>query len=630
MKTFLGIDFGTTETSVARIGEKTAYGPEIVEIDGEKSVCTALRLDPAGNITLFGDEALAKIYEAPEDTFYNFKPDIGSGKTYRSSIGREYVPEELTLLFLRHLAKKIAKNFNAPSLEEVRDLSCAIGCPAAWDISRRSVLADIARNAGFPNVIWCDEPFGVVYYCYERGDLPLTGPQSVLVYDFGGGTTDVTVEEVSPDEDGVICRIPTILSVNERSELGDLGGRNFDKALRDHFIKQMGASKATFDLRDLRELEQKSKRLKERLSISVDDDKNSEERENLFLFSKNTFHTLTLSKNEFEQVCGSLIGRLREPIDSALNRQSSLNTEGIGRVILAGGSSRLYYVKKGIEDLFPKSEIVVSPNPVEVIAKGLALYGRFSALPPDALPARPKNVMDGNAKVDGAKMSPEERTESNKDNRAQRERRWLSMVAVAAIAIFLAGYWFLANGDIPAVVREAVETVAHNGAQAQYKMGLEHEDVQDYRQAFESYEKAAGRGLADAQNKLGQMYYYGRGVEKNDEISAEWFHKAAKQYVKAAQNGDAVAKASLIKMSEEVGAMYEKNDPEKKYRKTAYMWYYIASSYGSAPAKYKLDALRGKGWLNGAGWWKTVTFSWLSKADTESAEHEARLIMDAR
>ncbi|MDR1622305.1 MAG: Hsp70 family protein [Synergistaceae bacterium] len=629
MKTFLGIDFGTTQTSVARIGEKTTYGPEIVEIDGNKSVYTALRLDAAGNVALFGDEALNRIYEAPEDTFYNFKADIGSGKTYRSSIGREYGPEELALLFLRHLAKKIAKNFNAPSLGKVEDLSCTIGCPAAWDVGRRSALADIARNAGFPNVIWCDEPFGVVYYCYGRGDFSLTGPQNVLVYDFGGGTMDVTVEEVSPDEKGVICKTPTILSVSTRSELGDLGGRNFDKALRDHFIEQMGTSKATFDLRDLRELEQRSKRLKERLSIAVDDGKSSEERETFFLFSKNTFHTLALSKNEFEQVCEPLIGRLREPIDSALNRQPSLNAEDIGCVILAGGSSRLYYVKKGIEDLFPKSEIVVSANPVEVIAKGLALYGRFSALGPNAVPERPKNAPDGDAEAAEPKTRSEKgadlRNNTNKDSRTGRKKRWLSMAAVAAIAIFLAGYWYLANGNVPVVVQKPVEAVAQDDVQAQYQMGQKHETAQDYRQAFESYKNAADKGLADAQNKLGKMYYYGLGVEKNDDTSAEWFRRATGRYIEAAKNGDTVAEDSLRKMSEEVGAMYEKSD-----RKTAYIWYYIASSYGSAPAQDKLDALRGKGWLNGAGWWTTVTFSWLSKEDVESAEREALEIMNAQ
>jgi cell division ATPase FtsA len=524
---------------------------------------------------------------------------------------------------LSHLAQKIAdRYFNVPSLEKVEDLSCTIGCPAAWDENRRNSLVGIARKAGLPNVVCCAEPVGVVYYCYDRGDLSLTGPQNVLVYDFGGGTTDVAVEEVSPDEDGVICKIPTILSVSKKPELGNLGGRNFDEALRAHFIEQMGAVETPFDSKDLRTLELHSKRLKEKLSIAVDNGKSSEERETLFLFSKNAFHTLTLSKKEFEQVCESLINRLEEPIDSALNQQPSLNKEGIGCVILAGGSSRLYYVKAGIQDLFPNSEIVVSSNPVEVIAKGLALYGRFSTLGLNAVSARQKNTQDGGATRKTRGFGKQE----NRDSRMRRKKRWLPMAAVAVIAIFLTGYWYLAKGGIPAVVQEeSVEVAVQNDAQAQYQMGLKHETAQDYRQAFESYKRAADTGLADAQNKLGKMYYYGLGVEKNDDISAEWFRKATGQYVKAAKNGDTIAEASLRKMSEEVGAIYEKSDP-----KTAYMWYYIASSYGSELAKDNLDALRGKGWLNGAGWWTMVTFSWLSKADAESAEHEARSIMNTQ
>jgi actin-like ATPase involved in cell morphogenesis/TPR repeat protein len=562
MKSFLGIDFGTTETSVARIGEKTTFGPEIVEIDGKKSVYTALRIDTAGNVALFGDEALDKIHEAPKDTFYNFKAEIGSVETYRSSSGRKYSPEDLALLFLSHLAQKIAKHFNVPSIGEAGDLSCTIGCPATWDENRRSVLVSLAQKAGFPNVVCCDEPVGVVYYCSYRGDLSLTEPINVLVYDFGGGTVDVAVEEVSPDDDGVVRKIPTILSVNERSELGDLGGRNFDEALTDYFIGQMGASKEFFDLEDLRALEMKSKRLKENLSNNVNDGKSFVE-DRLYLRSKKNFHEFSLSKNDFEQICEPLISRLREPIDSALNRQPSLNAESIGCVILAGGSSRLYYVKKGIEYLLPKSEIVASANPVEVIAKGLALYGRG----PNAIPSRQKNAPDEEAKVAGLKAEPEERADSKNGDSPTQEKRWL--------------------------------------------------------QALEWYKNAAGERLAEVQNKLEQMFYSGRGMERNDSISAELFHKAAEQFVRAAKNGDTDAEASLRTMSEEAGSMYEKSDP-----KTAYMWYYIASSYGSASAKDKLDVIRGKGWLNLEGWRKMVTFSRLSKEDAENAEREARSIMN--
>jgi hypothetical protein len=421
----------------------------------------------------------------------------------------------------------------------------------------------LAQKAGFPNVDCCDEPVGVVYYCYHRGYFSLTGPLNVLVYDFGGGTTDVAVEKIWPDEEGVICETPRILSVSERSELGDLGGRNFDKALRDHFIEKMWAAKVTFDLKNLRDLELLSKKLKEKLSIAVDDNKSSVESSASFLIS----HPFALSKNEFEQVCKPLIGRLREPIDSALNRQPSLNVEDIGCVIIAGGSSRLYYVPKGIEDLFPKGKIVVSPNPVEVIAEGLALYGRFKTCGSKVVPEQQKNTSNEEAKATGPETQSEEQADSKNGANPRQEKRWL--------------------------------------------------------QALEWYKKAASEGLAEVQSRLEQMFHSERGEERNDGISADLFRKAAEQYVKAAQNGEMGATASLRKMSEEAGTMYEKNDP-----KTAYMWYYIASSYGSASAKDKLDALRGKGWLSGASWWNTVTFSRLSQEDAENAEREASEIMN--
>ncbi|GHT00636.1 hypothetical protein AGMMS50276_26920 [Synergistales bacterium] len=166
MKTFLGIDFGTTKTIVTRIQEASRRDQIVVEIDGKKTVDTALCLDAEDNVIFFGEKALDKIHEAPEDTFYNFKTAIGSGRIFHSSF-KDYKPETLSLLFMTHLRQKIAIKYfnapaNAPDLSTIPDLYCTIGCPAGWDEKKRRAIVNIAIEAGFPNVSYCDEPFGVI------------------------------------------------------------------------------------------------------------------------------------------------------------------------------------------------------------------------------------------------------------------------------------------------------------------------------------------------------------------------------------------------------------------------------------------------------------------------------------
>ncbi|MDR1978130.1 MAG: Hsp70 family protein [Synergistaceae bacterium] len=372
MKTFLGIDFGTTQTIVTMIREGSKYEPEIVEIDGHKTVDTALRLDAGDNVLLFARNALDRIHEAPEDTFYNFKPAIGSGETFCSS-SKEYTPETLTLLFLRHLRQKLEKKyFNVGNLTAEKDIYCTIGCPASWNEKQRSTLIGLTEEAGFPNVSCYDEPFGVIYYYHSRGEISLTKTRNILVYDFGGGTTDVAIEEISPASSDSGLGEPKVLAA---AGIPDLGGKNFDERLRDYFLEGMGATAATFGAKDSRTLEYYSKLLKETLSTSVEDGVNLVEKVVPMLFSRRSSHRLALSKNEFERVCGLFIERLEEPVYDVFNI-AAFDASQVDDVIIAGGSSRLYYVKSRIKAVFPKSNIITSPNPVEVIAKGLALYGR--------------------------------------------------------------------------------------------------------------------------------------------------------------------------------------------------------------------------------------------------------------
>ena len=238
IKTVLAVDFGTTQSSVAVITEESKREPQIIEInDGQrtvKAVATALQLDITGNITYFGAKALAKSEEAPERTFQNFKVFTGGdGQDYQVMTGQnKYTPDDLALLYLTHIRKQLEEHyFNGAKLSTMAELSCVIGCPSDWSEVRKDTLKRIAESAGFPKVRLCDEPIGVIYYHHFFGSLKFSKSQNILVYDFGGGTTDVAIARIEITDSGEIK--PKVLSVGG---LPNLGGSNFDEAISAHYM----------------------------------------------------------------------------------------------------------------------------------------------------------------------------------------------------------------------------------------------------------------------------------------------------------------------------------------------------------------------------------------------------------
>ncbi|MBR1603123.1 MAG: Hsp70 family protein, partial [Synergistaceae bacterium] len=160
MKIFLAIDFGTSQTSVAMLAESSRYEPEIVEIDGQRTIPTALHLGENGEVLFFGKEAVEKFHNDSGQTFYNFKAFIGRTRDYQAMTNQtQHTPESLSLTFLTYLREKIEKRyFNGAALTTDPNISCVIGCPAEWNDPQKRKVEDIARQAGFPNVTHCEEP----------------------------------------------------------------------------------------------------------------------------------------------------------------------------------------------------------------------------------------------------------------------------------------------------------------------------------------------------------------------------------------------------------------------------------------------------------------------------------------
>lgn len=369
MAKIIGIDLGTTNTVIAITSDEARFEPEVVEIDGKPGVGTVLRLSEDGeSIELFGGEAWDRSEEATERTYFEFKVEMGTEREFKAPGGKTFTARELAVIFLRHLRLRIERQyFNGVPLMK-QDVRSVIGYPSAWNERQKEETILAAEEAGFPCVVGCEEPLGAVYYHHYKGELSIAEDKTLAVYDFGGGTTDVSIVKTSPSQR------PSVVATG-----GNLiGGRNYDQAIATELGKGLSAvlgEGGELSSKGERVIKRTARLLKEKLSNNIYDNKDSAEVTVLLPELRKT-ERFRLSKESFTKWCEALITDLTTPLWDVLGK-CGLNPEEINTGILTGGSSRLFFVRDDFKTVLKETEIVSSLNPEGNVAKGLAIYGRF-------------------------------------------------------------------------------------------------------------------------------------------------------------------------------------------------------------------------------------------------------------
>ena len=268
--------------------------------------------------------------------------------------GKQYTPEEVSAMVLQKLVE------DASSILGEKITKAVITVPAYFNNSQREATQNAGKIAGLDVLRIVNEPTAAALaYGLEK-----KGNETVLVFDLGGGTFDVSVLEVG---DGVF---------EVRSTSGDthLGGSDFDYAvvnwLADDFKKEYNVDLRK-DKQALQRLIEASEKAKIELSgipettislpfIAMDPASNAP----LYLEKK-------LSRSKFEELISPLLNRIRGPVEAAL-KDAKLSKTDIDEVILVGGSSRVPAVKKIVQDMLGKAPNQ-SVNPDEVVALGAAV-----------------------------------------------------------------------------------------------------------------------------------------------------------------------------------------------------------------------------------------------------------------
>ena len=368
----VGIDLGTTNSVVAATiegghvevipnSEGGRVTPSVVAFtdDGERLVGQVAKrqaiLNPEATIYSAKRFIGRRFDEVDEETkIVTYKVVKGPNDAVRFEIrGKQYAPEEISALVLRKLAEDAAKFLGEKVTEAV------ITVPAYFNDAQRQATKDAGRIAGLEVLRIINEPTAAALaYGMDK-----KGQETVLVFDLGGGTFDVSVLEIG---DGVV-------EVRSTSGDGHLGGDDFDKRVVDWLADEFKANQG-IDLRSdpqaLQRLYEAAERAKVELSTT------SQTQINLPFITADASGpkhlNLSLTRSKFDQLTQDLVERTRGPVEQAL-ADAKLTADDIDEVILVGGSTRIPAVQTLVRRLTGGKDPNMTVNPDEVVAIGAAL-----------------------------------------------------------------------------------------------------------------------------------------------------------------------------------------------------------------------------------------------------------------
>ena len=350
MSKIIGIDLGTTNSCVSVI----EGGSPVVIPNDEGGRTTPSVVAVKGDEVLVGDRAKRQAVTNPKNTIASIKRLMGTSEKV-SANGKEWTPQEISAKILGKL-KKDAESYLGETVKEA-----VITVPAYFNDAQRQATKDAGKIAGLDVKRIINEPTAAALaYGLDKQEKT----QTILVYDLGGGTFDVSILEIG---DGVF-------EVKATAGNNHLGGDDFDKRVMDYLVDTMKKEHGvdlTNDAMAMQRIKDAAEKAKKDLSgMSVT-------QINLPFISQNAdgpIHMdIELSKAKFEDLNRDLFDSTLEPVHKALS-DAKLSNSDIDEVILVGGSTRIPYIQELV-----KKELGREPhkgvNPDEVVAMGAAIQG---------------------------------------------------------------------------------------------------------------------------------------------------------------------------------------------------------------------------------------------------------------
>jgi molecular chaperone DnaK len=368
----VGIDLGTTNSCVAVMegGKPTV----IANAEGFRTTPSVVAYAKNGD-RLVGQIAKRQAVMNPENTFYSVKRFIGrkfdevnnestevSYKVLRDSSGnvkldcpaqgKQFAPEEISAQVLRKLIEDASKYLGEQVTQAV------ITVPAYFNDSQRQATKDAGKIAGVDVLRIINEPTAAsLAYGLDK-----QSNETILVFDLGGGTFDVSILEVG---DGVFEVLATSGDTH-------LGGDDFDKKIVDWLAEEFQRNEG-IDLRKDKQALQRLTEAGEKAKIELSSVTQAEINLPFITATQDGPKHLdtTLTRAKFEELCSDLIDRCRVPVENAM-RDAKVDKSAIDEVVMVGGSTRIPAVVEVVKRILDKSPNQ-TVNPDEVVAVGAAI-----------------------------------------------------------------------------------------------------------------------------------------------------------------------------------------------------------------------------------------------------------------
>lgn len=378
MNKVVGIDLGTTNSVVAAIegGQPTV----ITNAEGFRTTPSIVAYTKKEEL-LVGQLAKRQSVVNAENTFFSvkrfigckadeiseeskelpykvIKDDNGNIKIKCSSLNKDFSPEEISAQVIRKLITD-AKEYLGQDVTKA-----VITVPAYFNDSQRQATVDAGKIAGIEVLRIINEPTAAsLAYGLDKKQN-----ETILVFDLGGGTFDVSILEVG---DGIFEVLSTAGDTN-------LGGDDFDKALVRWLVEDFQAKEGTNLTKDIQAL-QRLTEAAEKAKMELSNVEKTTINLPFITADKNGPKHIQqdLTREKFETLCKDLIDRCRIPVEKAL-KDAKLDKSGINEVVLVGGSTRIPAIQQLVESLTGKKPNK-SVNPDEVVAIGAAIQAGILA-----------------------------------------------------------------------------------------------------------------------------------------------------------------------------------------------------------------------------------------------------------
>ncbi|MEO8364489.1 MAG: molecular chaperone DnaK [Ilumatobacteraceae bacterium] len=346
----VGIDLGTTNSVVAVL---EAGEPIVIpNSEGARTTPSVVAFSKAGEV-LVGEVAKRQAITNPDRTFRSIKRHMGESWKSDDIDGKHYTPQEISARTLMKL-KRDAEAYLGDTVTQA-----VITVPAYFDDAQRTATKEAGQIAGLEVLRIINEPTAAALaYGLDKG----SADETILVFDLGGGTFDVSVLEIG---DGVF---------EVKSTHGDthLGGDDWDQRVIDWLVQQFKSAHG-IDLANDRMATQRLKEAAEKAKIELSQTQQTQI--NLPFITATSDGPLhmdeILTRAKFQEMTADLIERCRKPFEQAIT-DAGLSKGQLSHVILVGGSTRMPAVQDLVQNLTGK-EPNRSVNPDEVVAIGAAV-----------------------------------------------------------------------------------------------------------------------------------------------------------------------------------------------------------------------------------------------------------------